>query len=548
MTLHTANASFTPAAGQPPVATLTPAELHAAVRAPGEIAVVDVREGGGFETGHVSVAVPLPLSEIELHVERLLPRRSIRLVVSDEDGGDFARRAAHRLAALGYNDVSVLEGGVAGWAAAGFELITGQYSLSKALGEFVERRYHTPRIGVDELARRIREGGDLAILDTRPLDEFYHISIPGGVAAPGAELLYRIFDAVPSPQTPIVVNCAGRTRAILGAQALRNAGLPNPIVSLENGTSAWLIAGLEPGRGATGHAGPPSATGLERARQAAGRIAERFGVRRIEGAELARLREAAGSRSLYLLDVRTPEEFASGHLPGTISAPGGQVVQTTDSFIGTRDGIVVLVDGEDAVRATITASWLIQLGLEDVLVYAAPAAERIATGPTAPALAGGVPDIAASPPEAAQRLLKEEGATLIDLEPALPYFRERRYVPGSFVARRSTLPQALGAVPGSGPVILTSADGRLAALAAADLRAPAGRPVHVLEGGTQGWIDAGLATASGLDQPALVAGEALPPAPTLEERRVNFDAYVRWGDHITDQLERDGLVRFRAFD
>ncbi|MFK8252098.1 rhodanese-like domain-containing protein [Ancylobacter terrae] len=425
--------------GENAIATLTPAALHAAIREPGETAVVDVREGGRFEAGHVSVAVPLPLplGELELHVERLLPRRSIRLVVTDDEGGALGRRAVRRLHALGYGDVALLAGGLAAWAAEGFELITGQYSLSKALGEFVERRYHTPRIGVRELEERFRSGGDLVVLDTRPLEEFHHISIPGGVAAPGAELLYRVFDAVPSPDTPVVINCAGRTRAIIGAQALLNAGFPNPVVSLENGTSAWILAGLEPGRGATEKVGPPSPEGLARARAAAARIAERFGVRRIDAGELARLRAEANQRSLYLLDVRTPEEFLAGHLPGTLSAPGGQVVQTTDSFIGTRDGIVVLVDDEDGV---------------------------------------------------------------------LPLWRWRR-------SRRVS-------------------GGRVLALA----------------GGTQSWVDERLEFRSGVDQPALVPEEALPPLPTLAERRVALEAYVRWGDGIVDQLERDGLVRFRAFD
>ena len=547
MTIHSASRSFTTAGNGASIATLAPAELHAAVRAEGEIAVVDIREGGRFESGHVSVAIPLPLSEIELHVERLLPRKSIRLVVTDDDGGAFGRRAARRLEELGYTDVALLEGGVANWQAAGFELITGQYALSKALGEFVERHYHTPRISAQELEERIRSGGDLVILDTRPLEEFQHISIPGGVAAPGAELLYRVFDTVPEPDTPIVINCAGRTRAIIGAQALLNAGLPNPVVSLENGTAAWVLAGLEPGRNASDRVGPPSADGLARARQAAGRIAERFGVRQIEAAELTALRGEADRRSLYLLDVRTPEEFAVGHLPGTISAPGGQVVQTTDSFIGTRDGVVVLVDGEDAVRGTVTASWLIQLGLDHVFVYAARPTELSEPGPHASASAGGDPDVERIDPVAADRSVREEGAVVVDLEPAPPYYRERRSVPGSFVARRSSLPGTVDTVPGQGAIILTSSDGRLAALAAADLAPLSGRPVLALDGGTENWIAAGLEHRVGLDQPALVPDEALPPTPTLEQRRTSLDAYVQWGDRITDQLERDGLVHFRAF-
>src|SRR5690606_27587188 len=124
-------------------------------------------------------------------------------------------------------DVRVLRGGLEAWKRDGHELVTGEHSLSKALGEFVERHYHTPKISASELHAKIAAGEELVILDTRPAEEFHHIAIPGGVNAPGAELLYRAFAHVKSPTTPVVVNCAGRTRAIIGAQALLNAGFPN---------------------------------------------------------------------------------------------------------------------------------------------------------------------------------------------------------------------------------------------------------------------------------------------------------------------------------
>jgi rhodanese-related sulfurtransferase len=526
--------------------SISPPDLHAAlVKAEREIAVVDIREGGRYADGHISVAVELPLSEIELLAPALLPRSSVSIVITDEDGGDIAQRAAARLTKLGYTDVGILQGGVAAWRGAGFELITGLNSLSKALGEFVERHYHTPRITAEELRRRIDEDPDFVILDTRPLEEFHHISIPGGVAAPGAELLYRVFDKVPSPDTPIVINCAGRTRAILGAQILLNAGLPNPVVSLENGTAAWLLAGYTPGRGATETAGDPSAAGIAQASAAAVRIETRFGVTRITAETLAKFRAEADRHSLYLLDVRTDGEFAESHLPGSRSAPGGQIVQATDKFIGSRGGRVVLIDEDNAVRAIGTASWLIQLGLDHVFVYAATPAELTERG-VASNDPGNLQADTVSPAEA-KHLVDGEGAVVLDLEPAPPYYRERRYIPGSFVARRSTLPDTISQATGSGPIVLTSANGDIARYAAVEIGGRTARRVVALAGGTGAWIAADNGYETGLDQPALVPAEKLPPLPTLDERRVSLDAYVKWGDVIVDQLERDGIVRFRAF-
>jgi rhodanese-related sulfurtransferase len=525
--------------------SIAPDQLRREVVDPDEIAVVDVREGDRYASGHISVAVELPFSEIELRAALLLPRGSVRIVVTDDDGTRLALAAATRLQALGYRNVRVLDGGLQAWKAEGNELITGLNSLSKALGEFVERRYYTPKITAGELRNLVASGEDIVVLDTRPLEEFNHISIPGGIAAPGAELLYRVFDAVPSPTTRVVVNCAGRTRAIIGAQALLNAGVPNPVVSLENGTAAWMLAGLEPARGATTQANKPSAQGLAKAREASARVAARFGVRTIDRASLDTFEAERGDRTLYLFDVRTVEEFEAGHLPGAVSAPGGQLVQATDRYVGVREARIVLLDDPDLVRANVTASWLLQLGLDDVFVCSLSETDWTEFGPAEHRVLGDPYDGELAQP-ADLAALVATGAALLDLEAAPPYFRERRYVPGSIVARRSTLLGRLDRVPGTGPIVLTSSDGALARLAATELVWRTRRRVLALAGGTAGWIAAGLGEAGrGLDQPALDPSEALPRLPTLDERRTFLAAYVHWGDGIVEQLDRDGLVRFR---
>lgn len=527
-----------------PVGVITPQELRTEALDGGEIAVVDARTGDRYIQGHISVSVELPYGEIETQADSLLPRRSARVVVTDDDGGNLAFAAARRLLSLGYTDVRVLEGGLEGWQRAGNVLITGQYALSKALGEFIERRYHTPRISAQDLHARIEAGEELVILDTRPLDEFHHISIPGGIAAPGAELLYRIFDKVPSPDTPVVINCAGRTRAIIGAQALRNAGFPNPVVSLENGTSAWLLEGFEPARGASTEAARPTPEGVARASEAASTLVDRFGIRTLTQAELDTFRAAQNEQTLYLFDVRTADEYAQGHLPGARSAPGGQLVQTTDRFVGVRQGRIVLIDDPDLVRSRITASWLIQLGHEHVYVYPATREELTETGQGDIRVLGDADAAKTIEPSELDALLTADEAVVIDLDPPPPYFRERHFIPGSHVARRATLARNLSRIPGNGHIVLTSGDGAIARLAAAEL-VDNERPVVALAGGTQAWIAAGLPVKTGLDQPAIDPAEALPPLPTLEERRVSLAAYVSWGDHITDELQKDGLVNFK---
>ncbi|HEX3861390.1 MAG TPA: rhodanese-like domain-containing protein [Stellaceae bacterium] len=341
---------------------VTPQAVRAMLRDGDEIAFLDVREEGVFsEAGHPFFAHSVPLSRLELMIGDLVPRHGTRLVVHDGGAEGLAERAAAKLAALGYRDVAVMAGGAPAWGAAGFELFTGVNVPSKAFGELVEHRCGTPHIAAAELKRRIDAGEKVLIVDSRPIGEFRNMSIPGAFDCPGAELVYRVPDKVPEPDTLVVVNCAGRTRSIIGAQSLRNARLANPVMALENGTMGWELAGLQLARGREEALPVPSPAGLAKAHALADDVAARFGIQRIDDAAFARLTGEAAQRTLYVFDVRSPEEYAAGHLATARSAPGGQLVQATDVYMATRNARIVLVD-DDGVRSVMTGSWLVQMG------------------------------------------------------------------------------------------------------------------------------------------------------------------------------------------
>ena len=219
------------------VASITAEELRRRYQAGGEIAIVDAREEGVFHDRHLLMASCLPLSRLELIAPGLLPRHSASIVVCD-DGEGLAERAAARLDEGGYTEVAVLEGGVRGWEAAGYPVYSGVHVPSKAFAEVVEHEMKTPWISVEELAERQKRGEKMAIFDSRSYDEYHSNTIPGAVSVPGAELVYRFRELVPSPDTFVVVNCGGRTRSIIGAQSLIDAGVPNRVVSLKDGTMA----------------------------------------------------------------------------------------------------------------------------------------------------------------------------------------------------------------------------------------------------------------------------------------------------------------------
>lgn len=336
-------------------ASVSPQEVRRRLRDGIEIALLDLREEGPYSRAHPLFAVNVPLSRIELLIGDLVPRRTAPIVLYDAGEGLVAR-ALPVLDRLGYGEVSVLEGGLDGWRASGGELFQDVNVPSKAFGELVEATLHTPSLPAAELHRRLQAGEDLVVLDARRPEEYAAMSIPTGRSVSGGELALRVRDAAPDPRTVVVVNCAGRTRSIIGTQTLVNAGIPNPVFALRNGTIGWTLAGLSLDRGADRHAPAVTPAAQAAARVSARSLAERSGVRMVD-ADGLRAIEAQDGITLYRLDVRTPEEHAAGHPEGFRNAPGGRLVQATDEWIGVRHGTIVLAD-DDGVRARMTAHWL----------------------------------------------------------------------------------------------------------------------------------------------------------------------------------------------
>ena len=366
-------------------------ELDRLLREKNEIAVLDVREVFPYGVGHIRLAVSLPLSQLELRVDALVPRRTVRMVVYDGDGRWLSDRAAARLEQLGYENVAVLHGGFEAWRLAG--------------------------------------------------------------------------------------------KAVVG----RTNGITDP---------------------------PEGPSGIA--------------FRTIDNCVLQQFRREANERTLYVLDVRTAPEFEAGHLAGSVSAGGDRIVQAPGVFVGVRGARIVLVDEPDAARATVTAARLVQMGIDDVYVYPGVGGDAPLVGGAAPIAVLGLPeDVESIDPQTLHDLLAQGSVVVLDLAPS-PTFR-RAHIPGAWFAIRSRLLHNVGSLHGSGPIVLTSADGTLARFAAGDLVGATNRPVLVVEGGTAAWVESGYPTEDGLinlsDRPDDVDAPGMatepPVAATPEDDRAD---------------------------
>jgi rhodanese-related sulfurtransferase len=340
------------------LAAITPSQVRTMLLLREEIALLDLRHEAAFATGHPLFAANMAAGRIALEAATRLPRKDVPIVVYDAGDGLVAE-AADRFRALGYSDIHQLDGGLQGWQAAGYELFQDVNSYAKAFGELVESRRHTPSLSADEVARLIAAKANIAVLDVRRFDEYATMNIPGSVSVPGAELVLRAGRAAPDPETTIIVNCAGRTRSIIGTQSLVNAGVPNKVVALRNGTIGWTLAKQDLEHGAIRRGDIGAFAGAEaNARD----VAYRAGVRHLGVAEAMAL-ERQTERTLYRFDVRSAEEYAAGHLKGFRHYPGGQLVQEIDMAAPVRGARILLTD-DKGVRADMTASWLAQMGWE----------------------------------------------------------------------------------------------------------------------------------------------------------------------------------------
>jgi rhodanese-related sulfurtransferase len=519
--------------------TITPEDLQALMQSAAPHAVLDVRERGTYERGHIYRATSLPRRLLEWRLPALVTATATPLVVYDDGGGPLADAAASTIRALGYAGVRVLAGGLAAWRASGRRSVQGVNVPSKVFGERVLHEMKTPSVTPAALRRWIDAGKDMVIVDSRTPEEYARGCIPGARSVPGGELVLRIAELAERPDTTIVVHCGGRTRSYVGAESVRRMNLPNPVVALENGTMGWQLAGLELERDAARWLPPATARSRAVAATVAERVAAEDGVRFVTVEELRGLLARRDRDNVYVLDVRTDEEYAAGHVRGAAWAPGGQAVQATDEYIAVRAGAVVLVcDG--FVRSVMTASWLQRMGLPNVGVLAGGLPAWIEAGGEVEA---GHPTVSPAGYEEAQarvgRVTASELAelagprrpTVIDVDQSDVF--ARGHVPGARWLCRSRLEWTIGRVAADPtlPLVVTSADGIQAALAARTL-AERGHDVRVLDGGTLAWRQAGLPLERGTDGLADEPDDVV--VKPYDRGRDAMVAYLTWEEALDD--------------
>ena len=515
---------------------VAPETLQQLLEGSAQFALIDVREAGEYNSSHIPGASLIARRQLEFLISHAMPFKGTQVVLCDDDGRR-AHLAAATLERLGYSHVSVLDGGINRWVTNGLATEWGSNVPSKDFGEKVEVVHHVPELDATELAERMQRGDKLVILDSRTPEEFRRFCIPGGRSVPGIELPLRITDITKGldKDTTIIVNCAGRTRSIIGTRILQRMGLPN-VYGLKNGTSGWVLAGRQLETGADRVELPePSPEAVAAAEAYAAKLATEDGVLSLNIQALQTMMERRTQETVYCIDVRPQEEYAAGHIPGFRWFPGGQAVQRSDEVAVVKNCPIVFACDRKA-RATYAASWYRQMGFQEVYAVEGGTAAWAASGR---ALAKGMPEDLPIGYEAAGgqvKLLSPE--TLHASLPAAAIFVDtsqdfaRGHVPGARWVPRGWLELWIGDIIPSKetPLTVTCHDGRSSVLAGVTLKELGYPHISVLDGGMVAWQKAGLPVEKGL------SGVMAPPTDLVlsgpDRNFADMQNYLRWEEAL----------------
>jgi rhodanese-related sulfurtransferase len=497
----------------------------------GLFAVFDVRERGEFNQCQIAGATSLPRSQIEFRIGQLVAHRSVPIILYDE-GDARAPLAAATLLRLGYEQVAVLAGGLTAWQGEGRPTVSGVNVPSKAFGEKVHHDREIPDLTPEELKALQDRAIKLVILDVRTPEEYGRFCIPGGINVPGGDLILWAEELKHKTDATVIVNCAGRTRSIIGTAALRRLGLTN-VRALKNGTMGWVLAGLElekqPVRTQASASEASRKHALALARQIA--LEEKIPALPAQDISNANLIDDL----TYLIDVRSEDEYESGHIPGSINVPGGQAVQRADDFVAVRNARIVFISGQ-SVRAVMAAYWYRQMGFPNVFV--------LQDGLRAWTASGGKIDTGILPiqplgVESAKQAVhwidaktvdqrnRAASALVLDVGTSLEF--ETGHLPGAQWISRGWLDLELPELfpDRSQPIVLTCPDGQNSVFAAQTLGDLGYIDVSVLSGGVRAWAAAGLPTEKGIDA-CLMAPNDVVLSPSIRGTKEDMQRYLDW--------------------
>ncbi|NMG77361.1 rhodanese-like domain-containing protein [Aromatoleum diolicum] len=263
---------------------------HAILPKPEGVQIIDSRPSTRkYDPGHIPTALNIPDSQFDKHVDKLPPEKGTLLIFYC-DGLEcmLSHNSAFKAEKLGYTNVRVYAAGYPDWVKAG----------------------RMAAVSIPFIKKQMDEGAPMTLIDSRPKERKYDKGhIPTALSIPDLQF-DKFVDRLPADKgSPLYFYCEGlgcKLSSDSAAKAVKLGYTQVRVVS--DGYPAWVqMYG----------AGPTSENARAEAKPAiqAGKESGTITV-----ASFERVFKDAPA-SIYLIDVREPQEFAAGTFKGAVNLP-----------------------------------------------------------------------------------------------------------------------------------------------------------------------------------------------------------------------------------
>lgn len=273
------------------VALITLEELQTLIKQgpeKGNYVLVDSRPASRYNDGHIPTAISAPFADLEKMGEALLPPDKNKPLIFYCGGVTcvLSPKSAALAKKFGYANVRVFSDGEPAWKKAELPLYA---SL-----EFVKE-------------------GNIVLIDLRDPAKVSKGYIPRAVSVPAAQLASKQSAFPAAKGAPLVFYSDNEAEMLAALESARDWEYKRASM-FPGGVEAWKAKGLEVKTGAA----PTTITWTRKL--APGEIS------------VADLKKAIETGSAVIIDGRTPEEFAAGHLKGAINIPADEAVKHVDKL------------------------------------------------------------------------------------------------------------------------------------------------------------------------------------------------------------------------
>jgi rhodanese-related sulfurtransferase len=208
------------------------------------ISFLDIRERKQYVHGFAFGSVNCPFSKFKYLIKELVPDLNTNLILIGVKNNNQTNQIQKILTKFRYCRSYIIKGDYKNWKKHKFPLWAGEYTFSKAFGEWIEITSNIKNIYAKELNKIHKKNHNYLQIDARPKKEFEKFSLPQSVQCSGGELPCYINNKE-NLKKNYIVHCAGRTRSIIAYQTLKDFDFENKKYVLNGGTQNWVLNGYD---------------------------------------------------------------------------------------------------------------------------------------------------------------------------------------------------------------------------------------------------------------------------------------------------------------